>query len=161
MRWTCTTADKTSSHCERVKIQHHMFKFRFFNYKLILVPDLNFFEVVNLSISTFFLYSKFRNQYFSIPHSDTDFRYQYLVWYQGIDTKYRYQWYLTSLKDTQFKLSEGSHKYPTILHSKFGCVFQTPDLFEHKSFSIYFINKISSSIEKKERWSIKSNVISR
>ena len=46
--------------------------------------------------------TQFRNRYFSIPHSITNFRYQCLYRYQGIDTdidtRYRYQRYLTSLR---------------------------------------------------------------
>ena len=47
---------------------------------------------------------QFRNRYFSITHCATDFRYRYIFRYQGIDTRYRSQRYMTSLMYTQLHL---------------------------------------------------------
>ena len=80
---------------------------------LLVLKTLVFSDTVRVSIifDTLFRYlfqvstpyfdAEFRNGYFWIPHHDTYFKYQYIFRYQGIDTgidtRYQYQRYLTSL----------------------------------------------------------------
>ena len=88
------------------KTSNHLFKLRKIRYQKLIWVSILFDTLFRylFQVSVFFdtlFDTEFRNRYFLIPHRDTNFKYQYLFWYQdidtGINTRYRYQQYLTSL----------------------------------------------------------------